>query len=108
MVSSENPTKAVSSDQEPVDTSSTVLSNSEIADRLASLAQLLSSQKENPYKVRAYQRAAARIRSLSESVDEMVRNQKFSQMRSTPENATYVWDRIGDEHLPQMLVAAEV
>ena len=51
----------------------TTLSNAEIADRLASLAQLLSAQKENPYKVRAYQRAAARIRHLSESLDEMVR-----------------------------------
>ena len=50
-----------------------VLSNAEIADRLASLAQLLSTQKENPYKVRAYQRAAARIRDLPESVDELVR-----------------------------------
>ena len=47
------------------------LSNAEIADRLASLAQLLSAQKENPYKVKAYQRAAARIRHLSESLDEM-------------------------------------
>ena len=35
------------------------ISNAEIADRLASLAQLLSTQKENPYKVKAYQRAAA-------------------------------------------------
>src|SRR5438067_13514120 len=52
-----------------------VLSNAEIADRLASLAQLLSSQKENPYKIKAYQRAAARIRDLSESLDEMVRDQ---------------------------------
>jgi DNA polymerase (family 10) len=51
----------------------TPLSNAEIADRLASLAQLLSSQKENPYKIRAYQRAAASIRSLSESLDELVR-----------------------------------
>ena len=50
-----------------------ILSNAEIADRLASLAQLLSVQKENPYKIRAYQRAAARIRTLSESLDEMVR-----------------------------------
>jgi DNA polymerase (family X) len=55
---------------------STVLSNAEIADRLASLAQLLSAQKENPYKVKAYQRAAARIRHLSESLDEMVRDQE--------------------------------
>ena len=56
--------------------SSPILSNAEIADRLASLAQLLSSQKENPYKVKAYQRAAARIRNLSESLDEMVRDQE--------------------------------
>jgi DNA polymerase (family X) len=55
---------------------SPVLSNAEIADRLASLAQLLSAQKENPYKVKAYQRAAARIRNLSESLDEMVRDQE--------------------------------
>jgi DNA polymerase (family 10) len=39
-------------------------------------AQLFSSQKENPYKVKAYQRAAARIRNLSESLDEMVRDQE--------------------------------
>ena len=51
-----------------------VLSNAEIADRLASLAQLLSSQKENPWKIKAYQRAAARIRNLSESVEELVRD----------------------------------
>src|ERR1700733_1964244 len=39
------------------------LSNAEIADRLASLAQLLSTQKENPYKIKAYARAAAKIRT---------------------------------------------
>src|SRR5690242_3156567 len=49
------------------------LSNAEIADRLASLAQLLSTQKENPYKVKAYRRAAASIRTFAESLDEMVR-----------------------------------
>ena len=51
-----------------------ILSNADIADRLASLAQLLSAQKENPYKVKAYQRAAAKVRTLSESVDELVRS----------------------------------
>jgi DNA polymerase (family X) len=51
-----------------------ILSNAEIADRLASLAQLLSTQKENPYKIRAYTRAAAKIRTLSESIDELVRD----------------------------------
>ena len=39
-----------------------------------SLAQLLSAQKENPYKIRAYQRAAAKLRTLSESMDELVRD----------------------------------
>jgi DNA polymerase (family X) len=51
-----------------------ILSNAEIADRLASFAQLLSAQKENAYKVKAYQRAAAKIRTLSESVDQLVRD----------------------------------
>jgi DNA polymerase (family 10) len=52
---------------------STVLSNAQIADRLAALGQLLSAGKENPYKVQAYRRAAAKIRRLSESLDELVR-----------------------------------
>jgi DNA polymerase (family 10) len=50
------------------------LSNAEIADRLSSLAQMLAMEKANPYKVRAYRRAAAVIRGLGESVDEMVRS----------------------------------
>jgi DNA polymerase (family 10) len=54
---------------------SPVLSNAEIADRLASLAQLLSTQKENPYKVKAYHRASVKIRTLSESLDELVRDE---------------------------------
>ena len=48
------------------------LTNAEIADRLAGLAQLLAAEKGNGYKVKAYQRAAARIRTLSESVEELV------------------------------------
>jgi len=50
------------------------LSNAEIADRLASLAQLLSTQKENPYKVKAYQRAAAKLRNMSENLQELVQD----------------------------------
>jgi DNA polymerase (family 10) len=50
------------------------LSNAEIADRLSALAQLMTIEKANPYKVRAYRKAAAVIRSLGESVNEMVRN----------------------------------
>ncbi len=51
-----------------------VLGNAEIADRLSALAQLLTVEKANPYKIRAYRRAAAVIRGLGESVDELVRS----------------------------------
>jgi DNA polymerase (family X) len=61
-------------DQPPTSAPETVLSNAEIADRLATLAQLLSAQKENPYKVKAYRRAAAKIRTLSDSLGELVRS----------------------------------
>lgn len=50
------------------------LNNSEIADRLSALAQLLSLEKANPYKIRAYRRAASTIRGIGESVDELVRS----------------------------------
>jgi DNA polymerase (family X) len=49
------------------------LSNAQIADQLAGLAQLLSAQKVNPYKIKAYRRAAATIRTLSESIADLVR-----------------------------------
>lgn len=51
-----------------------LLSNAEIADRLSALAQLLTIEKANPYKIRAYRRAAIVIRGLGESVDELVRS----------------------------------
>jgi DNA polymerase (family 10) len=50
------------------------LTNAEIADRLMSLAQLLSAQRENPFKVKAYRRAAKTIRTLPESIEELVRS----------------------------------
>ncbi|HEY4356423.1 MAG TPA: PHP domain-containing protein [Acidobacteriaceae bacterium] len=53
---------------------SPILTNAEIADRLSTLAQLLSIQKANPYKIRAYRRAADTVRSLGESIDELVRS----------------------------------
>src|ERR1700716_2942566 len=65
---------ALRRDQDSV-ASAPFLSNAEIADRLASLAQLLSAQKENPYKVKAYQRAAAKLRNMSESLQELVQEE---------------------------------
>jgi DNA polymerase (family 10) len=49
------------------------LNNAEIADRLLGVAQLLAARGENPFKVRAYRRAAELIKGLSESVDQLVR-----------------------------------
>ena len=51
-----------------------ILTNAEIADRLSTLAQLLSMEKANPYKIEAYRRAANTIRGLGENVDELVRS----------------------------------
>jgi DNA polymerase (family 10) len=59
----------------PSASSNRALSNAEIADRLTGLAQLLAAQKENPFKVKAYRRAARTIKALSESIDELVRSE---------------------------------
>jgi DNA polymerase/3'-5' exonuclease PolX len=63
------------------------LSNAEIADRLSTLAQLLASEKANPYKIRAYRRAASTIRVLGQSVDELVSKteQMLFEINSSPD-----------------------
>ena len=48
------------------------MTNAEIAHRLTILAQLLSAEGANPFKVKAYRRAADTIKSLGESVAELV------------------------------------
>jgi DNA polymerase (family X) len=63
------PPKSAVSDHEPA----VVRTNADIAAQLLSLAQLLSSKGENPYKIKAYRRAADTIRTLPESIDEVVR-----------------------------------
>jgi DNA polymerase (family X) len=50
----------------------TNLTNSEIAEHLLRLAQLLASQKGNSYKVKAYQRAARTLRTIPDSIAELV------------------------------------
>src|SRR5436853_1209885 len=50
------------------------LSNGAIAAELMTLAQLLAARGENPFKVKAYRRAAKTLRTLGESIDELVRN----------------------------------
>ena len=48
-------------------------SNAEIAHQLTILAQLLSAEGANPYKIKAYRRAAETIQSLPDSIAELVR-----------------------------------
>ncbi|HYO84620.1 MAG TPA: PHP domain-containing protein [Bryobacteraceae bacterium] len=50
------------------------LSNADIAKTLLGVAQLLSLEKGNDFKVKAYRRAAKAISSFSESVEELVRS----------------------------------
>jgi DNA polymerase (family X) len=49
-----------------------LLSNAEIAHQLTILAQLLTAEGANPYKVKAYRRAAESIKTLAESIAELV------------------------------------
>ena len=50
------------------------LSNAEIAQRLAALAQVLQVKGENPFKVRAYRRAAQNLQALDESVFDLAQS----------------------------------
>ena len=50
------------------------LSNAEIAKVLLGLAQMLAVQRENPFKIRAYRRAAKAIANTGDSIDELVRS----------------------------------
>src|SRR4030095_12913580 len=49
------------------------LSNGAIAAELMALAQFLAARGGNPFKVKAYRRAARTIRALGESIDWLVR-----------------------------------
>jgi DNA polymerase (family X) len=51
------------------------VSNGAIAAELTALAQFLAARGGNPFKVKAYRRAARTIRALGESIDELVRNE---------------------------------
>src|SRR5689334_12740225 len=50
------------------------ISNGAIAAELLALAQLLSARGANPFKVKAYRRAARTLRTLGESIDDLVRS----------------------------------
>jgi putative hydrolase len=58
--------------------------NSEIADRLNEIADLLQEQSANPFRVNAYRRAAATISSLEQPVTTLVEEQGFAGLLELP------------------------
>ena len=57
------------------------LTNAAIAETLLRLAQLLSAKGENPFKVKAYRRAAESIAAAGESMQELVaRNADLTEL----------------------------
>lgn len=57
----------------PATISARPLSNAELSRRLAEYSHILQAKGENPYKVRAYRRAAQTIKNLRESIDGLIR-----------------------------------
>lgn len=54
----------------------TTLQNAEIAEKLEEIGELLAIEGENPFKVRAYQRAARELRAMGEQVAALVEEGK--------------------------------
>src|SRR5687768_6713806 len=48
------------------------ISNAEIAGKLLALAHLLVTRKENPFKIKAYRRAAKNVQAMGESLSQLV------------------------------------
>jgi DNA polymerase (family X) len=59
-------------------------SNDEVAGRLEEVARLLAQQKANPFRVRAYERAATTIRNLPEPVADLVDRRGLDGLRALP------------------------
>jgi DNA polymerase/3'-5' exonuclease PolX len=60
------------------------ITNSEIARRLERVAQLLTEQDANFYRIQAYRRAAETIRSLDQPVAELLRYEGEAGLRTLP------------------------
>ncbi len=59
-------------------------SNADVAGRLEEVARLLAQQNANPFRVRAYERAAATIRSLPEPVADLLERRGIEGLRALP------------------------
>lgn len=61
-----------------------MVTNTEIAAKLRTIAGLLETQKANPFRVNAYLSAAKTISELAEPVDELLRHEGFSALLELP------------------------
>jgi putative hydrolase len=59
--------------------------NEEVAGRLEELARLLADQGANSFRVRAYERAAARVRRLPRPVSQILEDEGVEGLRSLPD-----------------------
>ena len=58
--------------------------NSDIAQRLMEVAQLLSEQGANPFRIRAYEHATETLRNLPNPISEIFREEGFDGLRKLP------------------------
>lgn len=58
--------------------------NSQVAERLAEVAQILEAQGANVFRVGAYRRAAAMLRGLERPIDEIVRSEGLEGLQKLP------------------------
>ena len=58
--------------------------NAEIADRLEETAEILDSQRANPYRVLAYRRAASTVRNCDRPIPDLVARQGEAGLRELP------------------------
>ena len=62
----------------------TAPTNNQIAGLLEHIADLLEAQDENPFRIRAYRQGAQTIRDYEKSVAELIRQDKFDQIKALP------------------------
>lgn len=70
--------------------------NNQIAEVLERIADLLEAEDSNPYRVRAYREGAQTIRSLDQSVAEIVRRDKAEALTKLPTIGSGIAAVIGD------------
>jgi len=61
------------------------VNNSEVAEVFTDIAHLLELKQENPFKIRAYRRAASTIKDLTEAVDKLVAEDRLREVAGVGE-----------------------